>query len=244
MAFKPCLLSCLYTRGYLLDFSEPTEKSGVWISRTSDSVFHLLFLGKGLEQAREMHWPDAAPNLSICLNRSKTYSQGTGPGAHQHRAAGIPAPPLSCGFSPKVTNEQGNSSLALSCLWLMLLLMFLLVLQSLAGGKGKQNTRFLFETPLNEASQAEPIKAGGSALPPFQEGLRVIQAQPREGLPACPTPGLGSALGGHCSESQYLPVWFYQFFAPAPRHFSLLPSAQADFYTAPELDSSKVCQVP
>lgn len=80
----------------------------------------------------------------------------------------------------------------------------------------------------------------GSALPPFQEGLWVVQAQPREGLPACPTPGLGSALGGHCSESQYLPVWFYQFFASAPKHFSLLPSAQADFYAAPELDSSRL----
>lgn len=60
-------------QGYLLDFSEPTEdKSGVWMGRTSDSVFHLLFLGKGLEQAQETHWADTAPNLSICLNRSKT----------------------------------------------------------------------------------------------------------------------------------------------------------------------------
>lgn len=85
----------------------------------------------------------------------------------------------------------------------------------------------------------------GSALPPFQEGLWVVQAPLREGLPAYPTPGLGSALGGHHSESQYLPVWFYQFFTPAPRHFSLLPLAQADFYAAPELASTvpKACQV-
>lgn len=85
----------------------------------------------------------------------------------------------------------------------------------------------------------------GSALPPFQEGLWVVQAPLREGLPAYPTPGLGSALGGHHSESQYLPVWFYQFFTPAPRHFSLLPLAQTDFYAAPELASTvpKACQV-
>lgn len=79
----------------------------------------------------------------------------------------------------------------------------------------------------------------GSVLPPFQEGLWVVQAQPREGLPACPTLGLRSVLGGHCSESQYLPVWFYHFFALAPGHFSLLPSAQADFYAVPELDNSQ-----
>lgn len=71
MAFKPCQLSCLHST--VLDFSKPTEeKSGVWMGKTSDSVFHLLSLGKGLEQAQEMLWADAAPNLSICLNRSKT----------------------------------------------------------------------------------------------------------------------------------------------------------------------------
>lgn len=107
MAFKPCPVSC--PQGYLLDFSDPTEeRSGVWIGRTSDSVFHLLFLGKGLEQAQEMLWADKAPNLSICLNRSKTSSQGTGLGAHQHGAAGIPALPLSCGFSPKSLMNRGT----------------------------------------------------------------------------------------------------------------------------------------
>lgn len=48
MAFKPCLLSCLRS-GHLLHFSEPAEEQGgVWIGWTSDSLFHLLFLGKGL----------------------------------------------------------------------------------------------------------------------------------------------------------------------------------------------------
>lgn len=80
MAFKPCLLSCLRS-GHLLHFSEPAEEQGgVWIGWTSDSLFHLLFLGKGLEQAQGMLRAATAPNLSICLNRSKTSSQGMGLG--------------------------------------------------------------------------------------------------------------------------------------------------------------------
>lgn len=129
----------------------------------------------------------------------------------------------------KVTDEQGSSFFSDTVLPLANAPPFLSLLQSSAGGKDKQNTSFLFETPPREVSP-EPVPRRGSSQLPSQEVLQVGQAQLREGLPACPTLGLGSALGGHTAvKGDTSQFGFYQLLAPALRQFSLLSSAQADF---------------
>lgn len=112
---------------------------------------------------------------------------------------------------------------------------FLSLLQSSTGGKGKQNTSFLFEsTPCESSPSLTCPKAG--------EVLQVGQAQLREGLPACPTPGLGSALGEHSAVQagtstagflSSLPLLRATFLrTPSPRFFC---RAQAGRYGSPGL---------
>lgn len=142
-----------------------------------------------------------APNLSVCLNRSKTYSQGTGLGArilgaNQHGAAGTPAPLFpSCGSSPKSLMNKGALSQAPSCLWLMLLHFCYYYRAQQEERASKTLAFFLKHLPCEAGPKLSLSQGRGSSQPPSQEVLQVGQAQLREVLPACPTPGLGSALG-------------------------------------------------
>lgn len=174
-----------------------------------------------------MLWAATAPNLSVCLNGSKTSTQGTGLGArilegNQHGAAGTPAPPLFQGFSPKSLMNKGTFFFFPGTILPPANAPpFLSLLQSSTGGKGKQNTSFLFETLPCEASPKLTLSQGGGASQPSLPGSAPGRAGTTKGrVPSLsyPRPGIcsGRAL---CSESQYLPIWFYQFLVPALRYF-------------------------
>uniref|UniRef100_A0A8B9SX98 Adenosine 3'-phospho 5'-phosphosulfate transporter 1 n=1 Tax=Anas platyrhynchos TaxID=8839 RepID=A0A8B9SX98_ANAPL len=73
----------------------PRSRVGVGAGWTSDSLFQLLFPGKGLRRGQAA----AAPTLFLCLNGSEASSRGTG--GNQRGAAGAPAPPTPRGVPPR-----------------------------------------------------------------------------------------------------------------------------------------------
>lgn len=103
--------------------------------------------GRGWNKPRECSGLPQLQTFPFALI-GQTSSQGTGLGAYilgedQRGAAGAPAPPLSCGFSLKSLMSKG-ALFPGTFLPLANAPPFLSLLQRSAGGKGKQNTSFLF----------------------------------------------------------------------------------------------------